>query len=43
MLRAGDPFPDFDLADQDGNRHTKAGLIGRPTIVFFYPKDDTSG
>jgi peroxiredoxin Q/BCP len=43
MLQTGDPFPDFDLPDQDGKRHTKADLSGAPAIVFFYPKDDTSG
>jgi len=43
VLQIGDAFPDFDLPDQDGRHHTKAGLLGRPAIVFFYPKDDTSG
>ena len=43
MLEQGSPFPDFTLQDQDGNTVTKASLLGSPTIVYFYPKDDTSG
>ena len=43
MLEAGQPFPDFSLPDQDGKTWTNADLAGQPTIVYFYPKDDTSG
>lgn len=43
MLDVNQPFPDFELADQNGVTHTKASWLGSPTIVFFYPKDDTSG
>lgn len=43
MLEQGHPFPDFELADQNGHIHTLDSLKGSPTIVYFYPKDDTSG
>jgi peroxiredoxin Q/BCP len=43
MLSEGSPFPDFQLNDQDGKPVTKADLLGTRTIVYFYPKDDTSG
>ena len=43
MLEAGQPFPDFDLPDQDGKSRTKADLLGAPALVYFYPKDDTPG
>ena len=43
MTDTGDVFPDFSLQDQDGKTHTLADLKGSRTIVYFYPKDDTSG
>jgi peroxiredoxin Q/BCP len=43
MLEAGQPFPDFDLQDQDGARRSKADLLGSRAVVFFYPKDGTPG
>lgn len=43
MTDTGDLFPDFTLQDQDGRTHTLADLKGSRTIVYFYPKDDTSG
>ena len=43
MLRIGDPMPDFEVLDQDGNTVRSADFIGRKTIVYFYPKDNTSG
>ncbi len=42
-MKEGDSFPDFSLPDQDGNLVSKADLVGAPAIVYFYPKDDTSG
>jgi peroxiredoxin len=42
-LAAGDPAPDFDLPT-DGGGHTKlADFKGRKLVLYFYPKDDTSG
>src|SRR5438105_2490144 len=43
MLNEGDLFPDFKLLDQDGNEVTREDLKGSPTVLYFYPKDDTSG
>ncbi|MCW5938869.1 MAG: thioredoxin-dependent thiol peroxidase [Fimbriimonadaceae bacterium] len=42
-IAAGETFPDFSLVDQDGATHTLESLRGSSTIVYFYPKDDTSG
>ena len=41
-LAAGDRAPDFDLPTDDG-RVSLAALKGRPVVLYFYPKDDTSG
>ena len=43
MLNIGDDFPDFSLQDQDGKTWTRADLIGSPSVIYFYPKDDTPG
>lgn len=43
MISVGQPFPDFSLLNQDGETVTRASLLGRKTILYFYPKDDTSG
>src|SRR3954469_13512639 len=42
-LEAGDKAPSFKIATDDGEALTSAGLKGSPYIVYFYPKDDTSG
>ena len=36
-------MPYFEVVDQDGNIVTSNDLIGRKTIIYFYPKDNTSG
>ena len=36
-------MPDFEVVDQDGNKVSSKDLIGRKTVVYFYPKDNTSG
>ena len=43
MLNEGSPFPSFSLQNQDGNLITNSSLAGQKTVVYFYPKDDTSG
>ena len=35
--------PDFDLETDDGGRVKLSDLTGKPVVVYFYPKDDTSG
>ncbi len=42
-LKPGDKAPNFSLATDGGGRVTLAELKGRPFVLYFYPKDDTSG
>lgn len=42
-IEAGQPAPDFTLADQAGNAVTLSGFRGRWVVLYFYPKDDTPG
>jgi peroxiredoxin Q/BCP len=41
-LSPGDPAPDFDMPTDDG-RVSLAGLKGKKVVLYFYPKDDTTG
>lgn len=43
MLKIGDRMPDFEVVDQDGKNVSSKDLIGKKTVVYFYPKDNTSG
>ena len=43
LLEPGDEAPDFTLPDADGNEVTLSALRGQPVVIYFYPKDDTSG
>jgi peroxiredoxin Q/BCP len=43
MLKIGDRMPFFEVMDQDGNIFNSGQLLGRKTIIYFYPKDNTSG
>ena len=36
-------MPEFEVVDQDGKMVKSEDLIGRKTIIYFYPKDNTSG
>ena len=36
-------MPFFEVMDQNGNMVKSRDLIGRKTIIYFYPKDNTSG
>jgi thioredoxin-dependent peroxiredoxin len=40
---AGSIAPDFDLETDDGGRIRLADLAGKTAVLYFYPKDDTSG
>lgn len=42
-LKAGDPAPEFDLPAAGGGRASFARLKGKRIVLYFYPKDDTSG
>jgi peroxiredoxin Q/BCP len=41
-LKAGDRAPDFDLSTDTG-RVRLSDLKGKVVVLYFYPKDDTSG
>jgi peroxiredoxin Q/BCP len=43
MMRAGNPFPDFSLPNQDGKTTRLKDFAGQWLVVYFYPKDDTPG
>ena len=43
MLQIGDKMPHFEVVNQDGQIIKSTDLIGRKTIIYFYPKDNTSG
>jgi peroxiredoxin Q/BCP len=43
MLKEGTKAPDFTLPDQDGKLHSLSGYRGKRVILYFYPKDNTSG
>jgi peroxiredoxin Q/BCP len=42
-LSANDKAPNFKIAAEDGATLSSAQLKGSPYILYFYPKDDTSG
>jgi thioredoxin-dependent peroxiredoxin len=43
MAESGDKAPPFTLATDDGGKVGPATLKGKPAVLFFYPRDDTSG
>ena len=43
MLSIGTKAPEFSLPDQNGQIHTLSSYQGRKVILYFYPKDMTSG
>ena len=43
MLDINTPAPDFTLCDQNGVTHTLSQYRGKKVILYFYPKDNTSG
>ena len=43
MLEIGTKAPDFRLLDQNGKEHTLADYKGKKVILYFYPRDNTSG
>ena len=36
-------MPVFEVVDQDGKTVKSEDLLGKKTIIYFYPKDNTSG
>ena len=43
MLQDGDTAADFELPTEDGGKLKLSSLKGKPVVLYFYPKDDTSG
>lgn len=43
MLKPGDKAPDFSLLNDKGETVKLKDLKGKKAILYFYPKDDTSG
>ena len=43
MLNAGMKAPEFCLPDQNGTMVDSKTLAGCPYVIYFYPKDSTSG
>ena len=43
MVKEGDPVPDVKLEGADGKPISPADFSGQKLVVYFYPKDDTSG
>ena len=42
-LKIGDRIPDFKLLNQEGQLIEIVKYIGKPMVIYFYPKDDTPG
>ena len=43
MLEVGTKAPEFSLPDQNGKMHSLSEYKGQKVILYFYPKDMTSG
>src|SRR5215510_9706308 len=42
-LKVGDKAPQFDLSADGGGEVSLSDLKGKIVVLYFYPKDDTSG
>ncbi|MCL5031237.1 MAG: thioredoxin-dependent thiol peroxidase [Bacteroidetes bacterium] len=42
-LKNGDKAPSFKLKDQNGKTISLKEFVGKNVVLYFYPKDDTSG
>lgn len=43
MIAEGDQVPKFSLEADDGSAVTRDSLTGKNVVLYFYPKDDTTG
>jgi peroxiredoxin Q/BCP len=42
-LQIGDKIPFFVATDSNGNSFEAKDYLGKPLVIYFYPKDDTPG
>jgi peroxiredoxin Q/BCP len=42
-LRPGDPAPSFSAIITNGTKIHSKDLLGKPVVIYFYPRDDTPG
>jgi peroxiredoxin Q/BCP len=42
-LKQGDPAPDFEVQDDQGQAFQLSSLKGKDVVLYFYPKADTPG
>ena len=42
-IKIGEQIPEFRTVTESGEEFTLANLKGSPTVLYFYPKDNTSG
>ena len=43
MLEVGTKAPEFTLPDQNGEMHSLKDYRGKKVILYFYPRDNTTG
>ena len=43
MLTIGTQAPDFTLFDKNGNAVSLSDFLGKRVVLYFYPKDNTTG
>jgi len=43
MLNEGDPVPDVALEGLEGQKVSPRDFAGQKLVIYFYPRDDTSG
>ena len=43
MLEIGMKAPEFTLSDKDGNTVSLSDFVGKKVVLYFYPKDNTTG
>ena len=43
MLKIGKKAPDFNLVSGDGKKYSLKDFAGRKLVLYFYPRDNTSG
>ena len=43
MLEVGTKAPAFTLPDKDGNAVSLSDFLGKKVVLYFYPRDNTSG